>query len=282
MTRKTYGEIKLMAKKRMSKRFSDALIITIVPVLLIRAVSWILGRLTIILPDNIEFYVDQGVAILLGAVTSYITIKLLLKYIGGRDGISFEEFFEFDEKFGKFFVYSIILSFIMLAPFVPVIIELQNYSALLGSMSDPSAVQQYVYDNWDQFAAMNSKIWIGIALSFVLTLLTIRIQFTEYVIMDKNLSVIDAMKKSWEITRGNFFRVLFFPLSFILWLFVILFTCGLGLFYVAPYITVATGYLYVTLMAENGEETDYHEEPDFEYEDTLEEQKDKEYADYYY
>ncbi len=72
-------------------------------------------------------------------------------------------------------------------------------------------------------------------------------------IVDKNMSAIDAVKKSWEYTNGNFFRVLFFPLSFILWYLLIFVTCGLILIYIIPYTTLSYATFYNAILKENGD-----------------------------
>ncbi len=270
MKRKTYSEIKSMAKNRMSKRFSDALIIVVVPYLLARAVNWIIGKVTTVLPDTMEFYADQFISISLTIAATFITTKLLLQYLRGKDGIDFEDFFRFDHRFAKFYIFQLVLTLIMMLPNILFAGGWAEIATDLNNISDPVAIQEYFADNAIRIAELTTGLFISGAISIVLLLLSIRIQFTEYIIIDKDLPVMEAVKKSWDITRGNFFRVLFFPLSFILWIFVVLFTCGLGIFYVAPYITVALGFLYFQLMAENGEDNDMIDEPFVEYKDGLE------------
>lgn len=69
--------------------------------------------------------------------------------------------------------------------------------------------------------------------------------FTSYVVVDnKELSVTEVIKKSWELTKGYKMELFVFCLSFMGWAILAPFTLGLLYIWLMPYITVATSLLY--------------------------------------
>lgn len=109
-----------------------------------------------------------------------------------------------------------------------------------------SFIKEYVIDDISSAALIFSSIF-----SLFVMIITIRFSFTLYIIGDTDENLLEALKKSWTITRGNWWRLFFFPLSFLLWFFAIIFTLGLALIYVTPYIKVAHASMYNHLLKEN-------------------------------
>ena len=58
------------------------------------------------------------------------------------------------------------------------------------------------------------------------------------------LSAMDAIKKSRELMRGHKWDLFVLDLSFIGWILLCCFTCGLGFFFLAPYIEMAHAEFY--------------------------------------
>jgi uncharacterized membrane protein len=75
--------------------------------------------------------------------------------------------------------------------------------------------------------------------------------FAEYLVIDQNLGIFESMKKSWKMTNGNYFRVLFFPFTFFFWILLAIITCGVGLIYVLPLITAGQTFLYIVIKQEH-------------------------------
>jgi uncharacterized membrane protein len=82
-------------------------------------------------------------------------------------------------------------------------------------------------------------------------ILAIRLQYTTYLIVDKNLGPLEAIKKSWKITRGNTWNLFF--LGIILGLINILGVLCLlvGLFITVPLGMLATTFVYRKLLLQS-------------------------------
>jgi hypothetical protein len=82
-------------------------------------------------------------------------------------------------------------------------------------------------------------------------ILAIRLQYTTYLIVDKNLGPIEAIKKSWSVTHGNTWNLFFFGI--LLGLINILgVVCLLvGLFITIPLGMLATTFVYRKLLLQS-------------------------------
>ena len=69
---------------------------------------------------------------------------------------------------------------------------------------------------------------------------------------DKEISAFDAMKKSWEITNGHKGALIWLFLSFLGWIFLSIFTLGIGMLFLYPYMQTALAHCYEDLKAEKG------------------------------
>jgi len=69
---------------------------------------------------------------------------------------------------------------------------------------------------------------------------------------DKEISAFDAMKKSWEITNGHKGALIGLFLSFLGWIFLSIFTLGIGMLFLYPYMQTALAHCYEDLKAEKG------------------------------
>jgi len=79
----------------------------------------------------------------------------------------------------------------------------------------------------------------------------LRLQYTSYLIVDKNLGPVEAVKASWKITRGNAWNLFFFGI--LLFLINILgFLCLIiGLFVTVPLSMLATTFVYRKLLLQS-------------------------------
>ena len=251
--KKSYYDIKTEAKNRLHSRFGDALLITLVPTFIVLVLTFILGKFLVSLPVVSQFYISNGFSLLFSVFSGYIAIKLMLLYLRGKNGVSFEGFFDFDKNVIWYGIYTLLVNLIMLSPFIklfPYYLELLNNPVLAN---DPVALEAYL-NTTNFYADSMSTIITMIIVYVVFAFLIVRLQFAAYLIIDKNATLIEGLKKSWKITKGNFFRILFFPLSFIGWFFLAMISCGLAIFYLAPYYAVAKANLFFSLMEENGDE----------------------------
>jgi len=82
-------------------------------------------------------------------------------------------------------------------------------------------------------------------------ILAVRLQYATYLVVDKNLGALEAIKKSWKITRGNTWNLFF--LGIILGLINILGVLCLlvGLFITIPLGMLATTFIYRKLLLQS-------------------------------
>ena len=69
---------------------------------------------------------------------------------------------------------------------------------------------------------------------------------------DKEISAVDAMKKSWEMTDGHKGALVWLFLSFLGWIILSMFTLGIGMLFLYPYMQTALANCYEDLKAEKG------------------------------
>jgi hypothetical protein len=80
---------------------------------------------------------------------------------------------------------------------------------------------------------------------------SIRLQYVTYLIIDKNLPPVDAVKESWDMTRGNAWNLFF--LGILLFLINVLGAIILlvGLFVTVPLTMIATTFVYRNLLLQS-------------------------------
>ena len=73
---------------------------------------------------------------------------------------------------------------------------------------------------------------------------------TFYILADKpEISAIDALKESWEITKGYRFKIFLLSISFIPWAVLCILTLGIGFLWLFPYMIASLTILYTQLSA---------------------------------
>jgi uncharacterized membrane protein len=90
-----------------------------------------------------------------------------------------------------------------------------------------------------------------ILLIFPVFIYIIRLQFVSYLIIDKGMEPFDALSKSWEITRGNTWKLFFFSLILLLINILGLLVFIVGLFITVPLTMIANAYVYRKLLAQS-------------------------------
>ena len=76
-------------------------------------------------------------------------------------------------------------------------------------------------------------------------ILSIGLCMSEYIVKDDpQISAMDALMKSWRITRGHKMKLFWLGLSFIGWIILSLCTFGLGFFLLAPYMETTFAHYY--------------------------------------
>ena len=92
-------------------------------------------------------------------------------------------------------------------------------------------------------------IMVGSILLFIPgVIIAIGLSFYQEVLVDNSdLSVMDVVKKSWNLTKGHKMDIFVFTLSFFGWIFVSGFTLGILLIWLIPYAKVALTLVYEEL-----------------------------------
>ncbi|MCL5019848.1 MAG: hypothetical protein M1426_05230 [Patescibacteria group bacterium] len=77
---------------------------------------------------------------------------------------------------------------------------------------------------------------------------SIRLQYATYLVIDKNLPPVDAVKKSWDMTRGNVWNLFFFIILLVLVNILGALLLLVGLFVTVPLTMIATTFVYRKLL----------------------------------
>ncbi len=76
-------------------------------------------------------------------------------------------------------------------------------------------------------------------------ILSLGLCMTPYILKDdKEISAMDALKKSWEITYGHKMEILWLGLSFIGWIILSFLTLFIGFFFLVPYMNATFAHYY--------------------------------------
>ena len=101
------------------------------------------------------------------------------------------------------------------------------------------------------FSAVTTIIPILMGLSILLSLyMIIRLSFAQYLVVDKNINPLQAVKKSWQITRGNMWEVIYLFIIFFIMMIAGALCIGIGLLFVLPVIYFATIDAYKQMIGE--------------------------------
>ncbi len=77
---------------------------------------------------------------------------------------------------------------------------------------------------------------------------SIRLQYATYLVIDKNLPPVDAVKKSWDMTKGNAWNLFFFIILLVLVNILGALLLLVGLFVTVPLTMIATAFVYRKLL----------------------------------
>jgi uncharacterized membrane protein len=254
--KRTITSIKKNAKRRLHQNFGDAFIIIFVPIFIMYAVSIVLGRMTSFLPDGIELIADYIVQAIIGIITTYVTIRLIIQYIRGVNGVSFDNFFHFEKSFIHLALFRVLITVISISFFIPIIPVAREIMEQMLIMADAEAIQQYLVQS-DVLERLVQASLISLGLFILLWIVTIKLQFTPFVIIDEDLTLFQGISRSWSLTKGKFFKVFLFPFTYILWLFVAM--TFFGLFYVIPLLSVGYAALYQSLLDDEKDALDIYQ-----------------------
>jgi len=251
---KRYYQIKQIAKEKMRSRFGLALLITIVPPIIYGLLGSMAGFILGIISTDLGDIADT----LVTGYGTFISISLILQFFRGKTDFTGEDFFFFDDRVLQYFLLSLVFFFLGFTAFIPFYNQLASIADIPASIINNGGVLNDLVRSVTPLQAIASLL-IGLLTIFIST----RLLFAPYIIIDQHKQVLDAIKISWNYTRGKFWYVFFFPLSFILWYLLIIPTLFLILLYLIPYVAFSITALYMSFKEANGDEeihTDIEEE----------------------
>lgn len=181
---------------------------------------------------SLPFSIASGI---LSAIFSLGLIKISLNFLDGQKP-KFSEIFSQYQLFFRYLFTSILYSLIViLGVVIPVILS------IIFSLFFKKNFFPVLYD---------LIIYIGLAFSIVLGILAgVRFGFFVYFLVDKKSKIIESLKKSWQITRGNTINLtLFYILLVLLNIFGAL-ALIIGLFWTLPATMVAEAFVYRKLLS---------------------------------
>lgn len=260
MKKFTYKEMKKVTKTRVNDRFGDALLIILIPSVIVFILSLILQTITAFFPPLTTLILNQVFSYSFSFVAAFVSSFMLIRFARGRDGFSFEGLFEDSSKIKNFLIYMVATSLISFLALFPIYDFIFNVIPTMMSITDPIAINDYVITYINTHPNLSNNFLLAYSLLITFSLIMLKFTFTPFLIVDKGLSVIEAMKKSWKLTHGNYFRILFFPFTFFFWFLLGIITCGIGFIYVIPLIRTGYAYLYLHILKENRPDQGYNED----------------------
>jgi uncharacterized membrane protein len=76
-------------------------------------------------------------------------------------------------------------------------------------------------------------------------IITVGLVMAPYILKDDpEISAMDALKKSWELTQGHKMKLFWLGFSFIGWMILSIMTLGIGFFFLLPYMDTAFAHYY--------------------------------------
>lgn len=237
-------DIRKNTKNRVNNNFGDSFIIVFVPFFLMNAFNIVLSQISMYLPEIIEFYIDLASFVFLNIFAFYLSFKLLIQYVSKNTELTFNNFFDVDNGFINFISLQFIIAILIILMHFPVFPVISEMATKIQIMGDPNAIERYL-SNSDIIPRLISTLKSSAIFLIIFWLLTIRFQMVPFLIVDKKVTIIEAVKMSYQMTRGHYFKILLFPFTYLLW-YLLIFTF-IGFFYVIPLIFMGYGYLYKAL-----------------------------------
>lgn len=127
--------------------------------------------------------------------------------------------------------------------------------AIIGGIIGVAAVASsvnFIFGNGGLSAVSWLLIVLSIVLGVLLTIFSLAVSMTSYIIVDKEqLGLIKAMKLSIKMMKGHKWELFVIQLSFIGWAILGLITLGIGYLWLTPYMTLTITNLYKELDKNN-------------------------------
>lgn len=251
MLKHSYSDIKNFAKERVNNRFGDALLILLVPGIIVFVITIFTGIMTSFLGSTPQLISDNVIRRVLNIGATFASTFMIIRFARGRDGFTLDGLFDKPKQIIHFFGFNILSALIGLLAFLPLREFIFDMYPTFTSTTDPSAIAAVITENIIENQSLLSDIYLVAMLSVLTALIMVKFRFTSFLIVDGDNTIIEAMKKSWVLTNGNYFRIFFFPFAFIGWILLTIITCGIAGIYVIPLMETGRAYLYLSILKEN-------------------------------
>ena len=257
MRKASFYDIKSDAKAAMKGHMGEVILVGLILPIAFSLISNFFNGLL----EFVHWSIPMMLTTFTSAISSYITFRMLVKISRYKSDKIFTNFFGTKKGIKNTLGYGLLLSLVSVvyliifwdyAIFMWDVLEFIQTDAYLNN---PELLDAYI-TNYDIPALSNIVIIVTIVYSLLLLIVSIRFSFTLFILGDTDENIFESLKKSWRITKGNWWRIVLFPLSFILWSFVVLITLGIATVYVAPYMAVSQASLYNHLLKEQNIEFD--------------------------
>jgi uncharacterized membrane protein len=257
---KSNSELKYLARMQMGRHMGiligAALLNTIISYLAVDIFSYIISTDTtvgFIMNYVVTFIVQVLVSVLdLGLVFIYMKTACNMKSSMG------DLFFGYRHHFLRAIKIGLILAVISSICMIPAQIATSQFvdildnnaffnSFMLGGNLDS-------YDLLESYTVLSSammKYYLIMLVSFLVSFV-LKLPFfpAYYMLLDfPNQSVTEILRKCFEVMRGNMFRVIWMYASFVPLMLLSVFTLGIGLIWVIPYMKMTAANFYLDLMS---------------------------------
>ena len=235
-------QIRAFTRSQLSGNYWNAIVATMIPGIIFAIVNWILGLVIGTSPVT-SFAVSLAIAILSGFMVTTMSLNIAK---GSRDA-GFGDSLSPGDKLGKYALYIVFMQVIGF------IVQLPINFLFFGEWIMSESEIEGVAGNLDPTEAL-SILWgfIGVSLivAIILFLILIRLSLVTYIVVDQDVTIMEAVNLSFRYTKGNVWRMIGMRFFFIGWYLVGVITCGLGLFYVIPYAEISFTNLYIQIRNE--------------------------------
>lgn len=181
--------------------------------------------------------VKKNILFFIGVLIVYWAVSAVPQFIGGlfqENAPALSLIFQFIAIFAQMFVYIGLIK-----------ITLQFCDGRVPEFSELFSNAQY-FLNYFLASLLVGLIILGGTILFIIPgiIFSIKLQFVAYLIVDKNMAPVDAIKRSWEMTKGVKWQLFLFGLLlFLINLLGVLALC-IGIFVTTPLTLVALAYVY--------------------------------------
>lgn len=229
---------KLSAKSALSGRWGTLIMAQII----VSVINLVVGNLTTML-----FPGTSGMALALSQVFSFLVTLVMCIFTAGlyymylnvareREYSYRNLFFFFKNQPDKVIVASFVMALIAWITALP--------ASYYIYVTDPGTTLE------QQMAVLQTYLMISLGGIILNMLLTVPLTLTYYILADENVGGFEALKRSMQLMRGNIGKYILLQLSFFPWYILSLFTMGIGMIFLMPYIQMTDIMFYRDIRGE--------------------------------